>query len=110
MRTLLNFFIEAAGPALFVIWIVYMGFMAIAGGAGFRTLWALEEDVAAAAQEVDLLTRQRQALERRADMLNPRSLDPDMVDESIRVVLGYAHEDDIVLPRQEIDRLRRKND
>ena len=37
--------------------------------------------------------------------VNRRSLDPDMLDEKIRSVLGYAAEGDIVIPRDEFERL-----
>lgn len=55
-------------------------------------------------KEVDLLRARREALEKRADLLNSKSLDPDLVDERIRSILGYSREGDIVITRQELDR------
>lgn len=105
MRQLNRFLLDVAAPALFSCWIVYMGFAAVAGASGWRALAVLAGNVAVAEAELKTLVDRRKALERRADMLNPRSLDSDMVDESIRTVLGFAHEEDLVLPRDELRRL-----
>ena len=109
MHIIRRFFLEIAAPALFVCWIAYISYGALAGASGFQTLRKLEQAAAVKQQQVEILSERRAALERRADMLNPRSLDPDMIDERIRAVLGYAEENDIVLPRTEIERMQRKN-
>ena len=108
MNIIKRFLLEIAGPALFVCWIAYISYGAIAGASGFQTLQKLEQVAAEKTVEVDLLIARRTALERRANMLNPASLDPDMIDERIRAVLGYVEESDVVLPRTEVQRLREK--
>lgn len=109
MRHVKQFTFEIVGPALLVSWFVYIVFNSVVGSSGFRVLAKLEQDAVLKTTEVEGLVAKRRALEARADMLNPKNLDPDMVDESIRSVLGYVHQDDIVLPRQELDRLLKKN-
>ena len=51
------------------------------------------------------LTHGRDTLAIRADLLNSKSLDPDLAEERIRAVLGYSREGDVVIPRREIDAL-----
>jgi len=109
MNIIKRFFLEIAAPTLFVCWIAYMSYGALAGASGFQALRKLELEAAAKEQQVEALSDRRIALERRADMLNPRSLDPDMIDERIRAVLGYVDENDVVLPRTEVERMRRKS-
>ena len=96
---------EVAAPALIACWVAWLAYGAIAGAAGYRALAQLREEAAAEAAALEEVRARRQALERRADLLNPRSIDPDMVDERVRAVLGYAREGDIVLPAKEVERL-----
>ena len=65
------------------------------------------EHIEAARKEAALaMARERRiALEKRADLLHPRALDPDMIDERIRAVLGYVQQGDIVVPRSEFERI-----
>ncbi|MEE2689989.1 MAG: septum formation initiator family protein [Pseudomonadota bacterium] len=83
----------------------YLAYGAVAGAAGYRSLHELRAERDAKAAEVAAIKERRKTLELRADLLNPKSLDPDMVDERVRAVLGYANKDDIVIPRAELDRV-----
>jgi cell division protein FtsB len=92
-------------PALAVFWAAFLAFDAVAGPTGLRALREARADVARKEAEVGAMIAQREALERTANQLNRRSLDPDLLDEKIRSVLGYAAENDIVIPRDELDRM-----
>jgi cell division protein FtsB len=92
-------------PALFACWIVSLAYGAVAGAASYRTLRTLNAEIATREDELAALSARREALQKRSQLLSPRSMDPDMIDERVRAVLGYAREGDIVLPRSEIDRL-----
>lgn len=105
MRKIAGFARDIIAPALFACWVAYMAYGAVAGAAGFRVLKKLEADLAAQRAELEGIEARRAALERRAKLLNPKSLDRDMIDERIRSVLGYAREGDIVIPRAEVERL-----
>ncbi len=105
MRRLGSFVRDVVAPALFACWIAWLAYTAVAGAAGIRALGDLKSDIAARRVELAKLTAQREALARRADLLSPKSLDPDMVEERIRAVLGYARDGDLVIPRSELDRL-----
>jgi cell division protein FtsB len=96
---------DLVGPAIIICWTALFAYDAVAGAMGVRALKGLKVEAAEKAAEVAALEEQRASLERIADQLNPRSLDPDMVEEKIRTVLGYVAEGDVVIPREELDAL-----
>ena len=99
------FLFEIVLPAVIVCWAATLLYSAVASDTGYRALAMLESEVAAKTGEVDALREHRLALEKRADLLNSGSLDPDLADERIRAILGYSRDGDIVIPRREVDRL-----
>ena len=99
------FLFEIVLPALIVCWAATLLYSAVASDTGYRSLAMLESEVAARTDEVDTLREHRLALEKRADLLNSGSLDPDLADERIRAILGYSREGDVVIPRREVNRL-----
>jgi cell division protein FtsB len=105
MRKFTRFFRDVFAPALVACWVAYMAWGAVAGASGYRALAELRKEAAAKEEALADLTARRLTLSQRADLLNPHSLDPDMADERIRAVLGYALEGDLVLPRDELDRM-----
>jgi len=104
-RDAVRLFFEVVAPALVVCFAMIIAYDAVAGPTGFRALRAVRADLAIKRAEVEAIAARRAALERTADQLNRRSLDPDLLDEKIRSVLGYAAEGDIVIPRDELDRM-----
>lgn len=113
MRRFGKFFSDIVAPVLLACWVAYLGYGAIAGAAGYRVLSDLEAEAAEKRARLEQIREQRRALERHADLLNPRSLDPDMLDERARAILGYVKPGDIVVPRSEVERLlaeSRRND
>lgn len=96
---------DLVGPAIIICWTALFAYDAVVGAMGVRALKDLEAEAAEKAAEVAALVEQRDRLERVADQLNPKSLDPDMVEEKIRTVLGYVAEGDVVIPREELDAL-----
>jgi cell division protein FtsB len=100
-----RYFHSVVAPFLLACWIAWLAFGAIAGASGYRTLLRLKAETDVRRLEVAALAARREALERRAKALHPASLDPDMIEERARAVLGYAREGDLVLPREELERL-----
>lgn len=96
-------------PAILLSWVALLVYTAVASDSGYRVLAKLENELAEKSEEIDGLRERRLALEKRADQLNPKSLDPDLIDERIRSILGYSREGDVVIPRSQLDRLLRKN-
>ena len=95
-------------PAILMCWAALLIYTAVASDSGYRALAKLEIDVEAKASEVDALRQRRAALEKRADQLNSKTLDPDLVDERIRSILGYSRDGDVVIPRHELDKVLRQ--
>ena len=93
---------DVVAPALCVIWTAFLFFGAVFGSNGYLALQSLEAERAAKSETVAQLERRRDALESAARRLNPRSLDPDTVDEKVRGVLGYTRPGDLVLPADEL--------
>ncbi|MEM8770736.1 MAG: septum formation initiator family protein [Pseudomonadota bacterium] len=99
-----RFLVEIAAPVLILCWAAISVYAAAAGQSGYGALSALEREVASKQEEVDALKARRLALEKHADLLSSRSLDPDYADERIRGILGYAREGDVVITREELER------
>lgn len=105
MRRVRRFFGEVVAPALIACWIAYLGYGAVAGASGYRVLGEIKAEAAEKRAALDEIEARRRALERHSDLLNPKSLDPDMLDERVRAVLGYVEPGDIVVPRSEVERM-----
>ena len=100
-----RFFFDVVFPALIICWTAVLVYSAIASDTGYHALASLETEVEEQSAELEALRERRLALEKRADLLNSRSLDPDLADERIRRILGYTRPGDIVLPRRELEHL-----
>jgi cell division protein FtsB len=85
--------------------IIYFAYAATLGPFGLREGARAAQARDALAGEVIAIEAQRDRLRLIADQLNPRGVDPDLLEEKIRSVLGYAAEGDIVIPREELDRI-----
>ncbi len=99
------FLLDIAFPALVMCLTAILLYSAVVSDTGYRALASLRADAAVKAQALDELEARRAELEKRADLLNSKSLDPDLLDERIRAVLGYSREGDVVISRRELDRL-----
>ncbi len=88
---------SAVLPAVLVALIAYFAHFAFGADSGWRA-W---RDLAARQAELERtyarLHAERLRLERRVALLDPRSLDPDMLDETARRLLGFVGRDDLVL-------------
>ncbi len=56
----------------------------------------LSDGVEQARQEYDEVQMEKILLERKVDMLYPKSLDLDLLDEQSRLLLGYAGKNEVV--------------
>lgn len=89
--------LRAVPPALGAGLVVYFAVHTWQGDHGVVALHDLKHRVAEAEQTLNTLQHQRHTLEHRVGLLDPRSLDPDMLEERARVVLNYSHPDDVML-------------
>ncbi|MEZ5891536.1 MAG: septum formation initiator family protein [Parvularculaceae bacterium] len=102
---LFKFLFDVAFPALVVCLIAILSYSAVASDTGYRALAELRREAEVKEQVLDELRARRIDLEKQADLLNSKSLDPDYLDERARAVLGYSREGDVVISRRELDRL-----
>jgi cell division protein FtsB len=88
---------HVVGPVLGVLAIGYFAFHAVHGDRGLIAWNNLKLRVEAAQVVLDDTSAERRVLERRVRLLNPRSLDPDMLDERARLMLNVGRDDEIVI-------------
>jgi cell division protein FtsB len=71
---------------------------ALRGERGLGALADARAEAAALERRLEALEAERARLENRVSRLRTTSLDPDLLDERARAVLGYVRPDEIVLP------------
>ena len=98
MNDLLRHLKAAIFPALCVCGIFYYAHYALHGGYGYGALVSYRQDIADTKAELSELQETAERLEHRTALLRTRSVDPDMLDERARALLGYAHPDDLIVP------------
>ena len=103
MRSPLRLILDMLAPAALVFWILIEAYGAFLGPSSQRAIKILIAERDAVAAEVAAIEAHRDTLRARADMLNPRRLDPDLIDERIRAVLGYVEVNELVIPREEFE-------
>lgn len=77
----------------------YFTYHIVSGERSYLRLVSLERNIERLEKQQDILTHQRKALENKVAMLRPGSIDPDLLEERARAVLGYHHPDEIVVMR-----------
>ncbi len=92
------------GPVLGVCAVGYFAYHAVHGDRGLIAWWNIKEQVAAANDALAQSRAERERLEKRVRLLNPGSLDPDMLEERARVMLNYGYADELVI----LEKKRRK--
>lgn len=78
------------GPAAGLCAIAYFAYHGINGDRGLIAWRALEQRVQTERAELARVQAERQLLEQRVQLLNPQSLDPDMLDEWARRTINYG--------------------
>ncbi len=92
------------GPVLGLCAIGYFAYHGVHGDRGLIAWWKIKQRVSAAKESLVLSENEREKLEKRVRLLNPGSLDLDMLEERARLMLNYGHTDDLVI----LERKRRK--
>ena len=97
----------ALGPVIGTGLIAYFVFHGIEGDRGLLAYWQLRDRIAEVRQLNDDVVAERRMLEHRVSLLRSDSLDPDLLDERLRIMLDLAHPDELVIlhPRNEHDPL-----
>jgi cell division protein FtsB len=90
--------LTAIGLYLFAaLFVGYFAVNAVTGRHGLRAQQDLEQQMRAMQQELAGLRAERAGLERRVALLRSDRIDPDMLDERARALLGYVDPRDLVL-------------
>jgi len=97
---------RALPSAVFIGMLAYFLYHAVQGEHGLLALRELNARAEQLQPQAVALAAERRALEARLALLQPDSLDPDMLDEQARRRLGFLHPDEIVIlnPRSLLDR------
>ena len=88
------------GPTLGTAMIVYIAYHAVQGERGLIAFWQLNGQVTQAEHIHQGLNNEKGNLENRVNLLNPNSLDRDMLEERVRFMLGYSRPDETILLKQ----------
>ncbi|MEM9469724.1 MAG: septum formation initiator family protein [Pseudomonadota bacterium] len=75
----------------------YFSFHLLAGERGYFRLMSLNHQMEQSTGEYALLSDQRAKLERKIVMMRPGSVDRDLLEERVRLVLGYRDSNEVIL-------------
>jgi cell division protein FtsB len=84
----------------------YFAFHIIQGDRGFLAFVKLQRDITAGETKLVALHMQRQALEKKVDMMRSSHIDADLLDERAREILNLIRPDEIVIYRDKQGRPR----
>ncbi|HEY6833178.1 MAG TPA: septum formation initiator family protein [Pseudolabrys sp.] len=93
-RTILTALALYTFAALFI---GYFGMNAFSGDHGLRAQQDLDQQMTSMRDQLAQLKAERAVWERRVSLLRSDRIDPDMLDERARALLGYADPRDLVL-------------
>lgn len=88
---------HAIFPVLSACAISYFGYHAVRGEYGLVAYLRLKQQIASLDAERRDLATQHEKLEHRTNLLRSESLDPDMLEERARILIGLAHPNDAVI-------------
>lgn len=88
---------HAAVPVVCACAVAYFGFHALQGDHGLITYLRYGQYIGSLQAEYDQTLKVRENLEHRVSLLRSKSLDPDLLEERARDVLGFAHPNDRVI-------------
>lgn len=89
--------LEIVVPAIMISLLGYFTYHALQGQNGLLAYLRLDKELAIQERLVADVAAEREALEHRVHLMRPSSIDPDMLDEQVRAVLGYAREGEVII-------------
>jgi cell division protein FtsB len=90
-------------PVLGALFLGYFGYHAIQGNRGLLAYLQLTQEIRKAEITYSLIHGERENLDKRVKLMRPDSMDPDMLQERARLVLGLGHRDDFIVMLQRTD-------
>ncbi len=79
--------------------VLYYAFHSIYGAHGLITRSDFEKQISQREEQLARLVSQREEIEKRIELMKPGQVDPDILDERLRLLLGYGRTDEIVIFR-----------
>ncbi len=86
-------------PAVCALALAYFGYHAVTGERGLLSWLQVSQEVDEAEARLASLSGEREEIEGRVALLRPGALDPDMLDERVRLMLNLARPDEVVITR-----------
>lgn len=84
-------------PALLLLLTAYFAYHTVQGQRGLIAYARLSLEVERAEAELRTVAGDKRAIEARVALLHPDHVEPDMLDEQTRRILGLAHPDEVVI-------------
>lgn len=88
---------HVVGPLLGIVAVAYFAYHTVHGERGVLAYLKMRERVQDAEARYAEISQEQTYWEQRVRLLHPASIDPDMLDERVRVMLGYARADDLIV-------------
>lgn len=84
-------------PSLLLLVAAYFAYHTVQGQRGLIAYARLDLEVARAEAELRTIEAERRVIEGRVALLHPDHIEPDMLGEQTRRILGLAHPDEVVI-------------
>ena len=88
---------DLIAPTLLLLVAAYFAYHTVQGQRGLIAYARLDIEVERAEAELRTVSAERQAIESRVALLHPDHVEPDMLDEQTRRILGLAHPDEVII-------------
>ncbi len=76
---------------------MYFTFHAVQGDRGVFRLLVAHSDIETLSAQSDTLIAERADLERKVAMMRPGFVDRDLLEERVRLIIGYKHDDEYAI-------------
>ena len=100
----MKIFSELRQKVRFILWptiwatiILYISFHMIQGERGLIAFMQIHREVMAAKKTQEILISKKQRLQNQVTLLSTKSLDIDMLDERVRIMLGYSRPNETII-------------
>lgn len=88
---------KAIAPFLALSVVGYFIYHSIQGDRGILAWVQIQDQLLKAQNELKLVTHKRQDLEEKVQALRPESINRDLLDQQVRLKLGYVHPHEVVI-------------
>ena len=85
------------GPVLCLVLVGYFAHHLINGERGLIAFLQLNKQIQETEGNAAFLAKKRAQIENRVTLMLPDRIDPDMLEEQVRIILGVGHPDEVVI-------------